>query len=602
MEVDKVSFYPLLLDILTDISEAHFVAFDLELSGVPTKKVKSDRGAGRPSLQERYLEVKEAAERYQILQIGLTCVQQDIEKRKYILKPYNFELSPLIDERGLDVERIFSFHSGAVDFLLKVGFDMSLPFSHGIPYLSRAETREARDKFLKRQDRGATADINIKPTETESLAFLEHVRSEINSWVKSDVSKTVDYVNIGKLGAKAVKGNNSNPENIEEDDKPVEPLTRFEKRLVHQLVRAEYPNLVTISKHNFIQIVRFNKTREDEIAASRLKELELRINKQKGFRWVVEALHGGKLTNIDLHECARDPITGEKIYADMDEYKAQFHRAAALIRGNPRMIVGHNCFLDLVYIYRTFIGTLPGTVEEFQRKLHEIWPNIVDTKYMSTHNCGDINPVSSLEQIAAQLSNEKRPILEIDEDHMKYSEVEALHEAGYDSFLTAQIAVRLSAKLEREGTYVDINEASADNKTENEITNGIKTMKLTETALESHTYHTANGTSPPPHDEFIPSVEGGKWKRRGDPTLPAQDPDDPFEYNPRDLRHRHRDENAGRSFEGGMPSLKSDFWRVYGNKLRVFGTEEGMCILDPSPDINSDDDGIGQHGVAVTAV
>ena len=84
------------------------------------------------------------------------------------------------------------------------------------------------------------------------------------------------------------------------------------------------------------------------------------------------------------------------------------------------MIVGHNCFLDLVYMYRAFIGDLPDTVEEFQRKLHNVWPLIVDTKYMSTHNCGDINPVSSLEQIATQLSSEKTPILEIDGEHMKY--------------------------------------------------------------------------------------------------------------------------------------------------------------------------------------
>lgn len=50
MEVDKVSFYPLLLDILTDISEAHFVTFDLELSGVPTKQVRSGKDTGKPSL------------------------------------------------------------------------------------------------------------------------------------------------------------------------------------------------------------------------------------------------------------------------------------------------------------------------------------------------------------------------------------------------------------------------------------------------------------------------------------------------------------------------------------------------------------------------
>lgn len=601
MEVDKVSFYPLLLDLLTDISEAHFVAFDLELSGVPTKKVKSDRGSGRPSLQERYLETKEAAEHYQILQIGLTCVQQDVKNGKYVLKPYNFEISPLIEERGLDVERIFSFQSGAVGFLLKAGFDISLPFNHGIPYLSRAETKEARDKFFKRQDKRSIADIDIKPTETESLAFLERVRSEIDAWLTSRAPETLEYVNIGKAKAEVPRVEDTG-EGME-NSQPPEALTRFEKRLVHQLVRSEYPTLVTISKRDFVQIVRFNKARADQIAADRLKELEGRINKQKGFRWVIEALHGGKISNIDLHECAKDPISGEKVFADMDEFKAQFHRAATLLRSNPRMLVGHNCFLDLVYLYRTFIGALPGTVAEFQRKLHNLWPQIVDTKYMSTHNCGDINPVSSLEQIAQQLSNEKTPILEIDKEHMKYSEVEALHEAGYDSFLTAQIAIRLSAKLEREGTYVDVNgAASEDNKAEKEISNGVNGVKLTETALESHTYHAANGTSPQGADEFIPSVEGGKWKRKGDPTLPAQDPDDPFEYNPKDLKHRHRDDEAEKTFEGGMPYLSSDFWRVYGNKLRVFGTDEGICALDGRSDLISDDDGIGQDGVGVTAV
>lgn len=585
MEVDKISFYPLLLDILTDISEAHFVAFDLEMSGVPSKKPRPGRALGRQTLQERYLETKEAAERYQILQIGLTCVTQDVEKRKYILKPYNFEISPLI-EPALGIERDFSFSSGACDFLLKVGFNMSLPFNSGIPYLSRAETRQIRESFSKRQDKAAIADIDIKPTETESLAFLARVRCEIEAWKKSKAKDALEYVNIAKAAPVkpvTVDGDAS------EDDQPVEPLSRFEKRLVYQLVRAEYPDLVAIGKRDFIQIVRFNKAREDQFAADRLKALENNINRAKGFRWIIEALHGGKLANIDLHECAKDPITGEKIFFDIDEYRAQFNRAATLLRGNPRMLVGHNCFLDLVYIYRTFIGDLPGTVEEFQRKLHGVWPMIVDTKYMSTHNCGDINPVSSLEQIATQLSSERTPILEIDAEHMKYSEAEALHEAGYDSFLTAQIAIRLSAKLAREGTYVDVEQVNGKLEAGKDIAEAVNGLQL-------------NDTTPATTDGFTPSVEGGKWKRRGDPSLPAQDPDDPFQYDPRDLKHRHENVEVEQTFEGGMPSRKSEFWRVYGNKLRVFGTAEGVCLLNKISDSSSEDgegEGIGQNGVKV---
>jgi poly(A)-specific ribonuclease len=31
-----------------------------------------------------------------------------------------------------------------------------------------------------------------------------------------------------------------------------------------------------------------------------------------------------------------------------------------------------------------------------------------------------------------------------------------------------------------------------------------------------------------------------------------------------------------------MPDFSSGFWKVYGNKLRVFGTLEGVAILDGS--------------------
>lgn len=599
MEVDKHSFYPLLPDILTDISEAHFVAIDLELSGVPSKQPGGGNGSGKPTLQQRYLETKEAAERYQILQIGLTCVKQDLENGKYIFKPYNFDLSPQIEQRGLDVERIWSFQSGALEFLLKVGFDFNKVLHAGVPYLSRKESKEARDKHDKRMNKTAIADIQIKPTEIESLKFLERVRGEIQAWLAASHPDTAEYVNIA--GGAQIIGEDG-------DLHPPPELTRFEKRLVHQLVRAEFPELVTLSKRGFIQIIRYDKEREDRLLEDRKKELEERISRQKGFRWIIEALHGGDISGVDLRECAKNSVTGEPVAFHPDEYRPQYQRAQSMLRNNPRRIIGHNCFLDLVYIYRTFIGKLPNTVEEFQRKLHKLWPNIVDTKYMSTHNCGDINPVSSLEQIADQLSQQEKPTIETDSAHEKYKDVEAFHEAGYDSYLTAQIAVRLSAKLEQEGEYHTIDEETRGHDVTSDptsnINNGTSNIKLTETTLDHHTHHTANGTSPPATtDGFIPSIEGAKWKRKGDPTLSPTSPDDPREYNPRDRKHRYQDSDAEKTFAGGMPSWKSDFWRVYGNKLRVFGTEEGVCVLDGGERVDSceedEEGGVGQGGVEV---
>ena len=85
MDVDCHSFKGQLPLILQAISHSRFVSFDLELSGIPTKQhnrsrhVIQDEG-GQKTLQQRYKETKAAAERFQVLQLGLTCVEEDAER------------------------------------------------------------------------------------------------------------------------------------------------------------------------------------------------------------------------------------------------------------------------------------------------------------------------------------------------------------------------------------------------------------------------------------------------------------------------------------------------------------------------------------------
>lgn len=83
MEVTRYNFQRQLPSLLAAIADAHFVAFDLELSGIPSQdyNVKSKRvNEAKPSLQQRYDEGKKAAEMYQVLQFGITCVREDAER------------------------------------------------------------------------------------------------------------------------------------------------------------------------------------------------------------------------------------------------------------------------------------------------------------------------------------------------------------------------------------------------------------------------------------------------------------------------------------------------------------------------------------------
>ena len=88
MDVTGHTFQSELPRILEAIANSRVVCFDLELSGIPGKQTGQARASGRSedgkqTLQKRYEETKRAAERYQILQLGLTCVEEDLKTGRW---------------------------------------------------------------------------------------------------------------------------------------------------------------------------------------------------------------------------------------------------------------------------------------------------------------------------------------------------------------------------------------------------------------------------------------------------------------------------------------------------------------------------------------
>ena len=89
MNIIKADWPYALHPMLSALSNAHFVAIDFELSGIShkgTSKVRDDHPSAsrKQTLQERYGEVKAAAEKYQILQMGITMVKEDVERGKIL--------------------------------------------------------------------------------------------------------------------------------------------------------------------------------------------------------------------------------------------------------------------------------------------------------------------------------------------------------------------------------------------------------------------------------------------------------------------------------------------------------------------------------------
>ncbi|PMD19394.1 CAF1-domain-containing protein [Hyaloscypha hepaticicola] len=438
MEVDQERFRKELLPILRNIANAAFVAIDLEMSGISTRPKFSsgDRShdVGKSTLEQQYQEMKSAAEIFQVLQIGITCVEVDPEKEFYLARPYNFNVTPLSVDAAeekkvgdLRLERVFSFSSISSGFLHSKKFDFGKVFTHGIPYLSRDEEAACREEYNQRADIFAKLPyIPIRLDEPNTLAFYRRARRTIRDWLRNP-TPGAPTVNVG------------NPDG---------PLNGYQRRLVYQLIRDEFPALKCMPRNDgaFMQVRVLDHEKEAQYQAKKLIEHNDKIAKQKGLTWIFEALVGGDLSGIQPEWFAS--TSSDKLEDQLPYIKVELAQIIAILQKKKHILVGHNVFTDLGFLYKTFIGKLPATVKNFQAEIHELFPTIFDTKYLLTHDNDSMNPRADLKDLLAPFRKVHVPLVVLHEDHTAYgAPLGKEHEAGFDSWMTAELFVKSSAKL-----------------------------------------------------------------------------------------------------------------------------------------------------------
>ncbi|KAL2851591.1 ribonuclease H-like domain-containing protein [Aspergillus pseudoustus] len=531
MDVSAQTFPYHLPKMLEDLASSTFVAIDLEFSGI----VNGTQGRTGPpqSLQQRYKEVKEGADKYQVLQVGLTFCHEDTEKARYTLRPYNLYLSPIIDRR-LEVERNWSFQSSAIEFLLENKFNMDSLYRSGVPYISREEEEKAVAKAVERQNQTTiSTSLDVKETDHDSLAFLQVVRHLVDRWLALG-NKRENFLNIppptSEIKSQGLKFMPS-------------LLNRFQKRLVHQLIEVEYTSLVTIGKPTFVQIIDYDQEREKAVRDKRVQWVRERAWNQTGFRWVAEALAGGDLSHLNPNYFAG--IKANSSHAELSRPTAEFaDDFKARLKAHRPILVGHNLFMDLIYFFRCFFGPLPDKVEDFQSIVHEHFPVLIDTKYLATHDCGSINPTSSLKEISDKLTQIPLPMMTIHPNFARYNLHKVDHEAGYDSLLTAQVFIKLSAQLDTVDDAEITPTARGDKKAHTTIHHDLNN-RFSQLQIEVM----SEGSS-----SSAPTDDSGGLDVISENNLAS-----------------HMQKAIKRPL---IPRPGSQFWTTYSNKLRVFGTME----------------------------
>ncbi|KAJ5783064.1 hypothetical protein N7457_004838 [Penicillium paradoxum] len=546
MDVTTVTFPDCLPSILNDISTSCFVSVDFELSGVVFKP--SAPQSRTQTVEERYVEAKAAAERYQILQVGLTTCHEDKENATYTLKPYNISLSP-ITQPEIDVNRDWTFGSRSMKFLLANNFSIDHTCSFGVRYLSREEEELAVKRAIEKcHSRSPVRCMEIKGDDKESLKFVAIVRILVDGWLAQGKTRR-GWLNIPP------------PSSLQAMPGPLPgALTNMQKWLVHKVIGEEYPHLTSRGASTFVQIEMRDLASERLAFEKKFKIKKARIREHIGFRWIAEALVGGNLEELE-------PVSFQPLMKIIEQPTFSVQQLAeqvkSQIKKNRPVLVGHNMFCDLLFFHRCFLGPLPDTLAGFQAAVHDLFPVLADTKYLATHDCGSLNPMSSLEQLNTNLANIENPKIEIDPGFSKYKFRKSTHEAGYDSMLAAMAFIKLAGNIQR-GASIPFGKAktSAKAKTQTTAASSLVASVMTQSSKENGPKKEFSDFFDL-EDEILPKI---KEAQIAQPGISLTDTGS---------------ERITRLVSQGilLPRLGDPFWNVYGNKLRVFGTQERVIQL-----------------------
>ncbi|XP_022820149.1 pre-piRNA 3'-exonuclease trimmer-like [Spodoptera litura] len=144
-----------------------------------------------------------------------------------------------------------------------------------------------------------------------------------------------------------------------------------------------------------------------------------------------------------------------------------FSRVIALLAESQKPIAGHNLFIDTIILHNQFIGPLPNKYKDFKKNVHNMFPILYDTKYLSSimakklpHNgCWKSNALQDLYEFFAERKFMKLHMWANDIELRKpFASNQTYHEAGWDSYCTGFCFIRLAhwVACENRGNFANV--------------------------------------------------------------------------------------------------------------------------------------------------
>lgn len=178
---------------------------------------------------------------------------------------------------------------------------------------------------------------------------------------------------------------------------------------------------------------------------------------------VYEALSGSKYrSKLDINTRNVSPLSRDSFLlitkaTSQEKWNKQrdllteasgFSRILQYISQCKKPIVGHNVFLDILHSIGQFMtSNVPNSYEDYKEMVHTLFPEIYDTKFISsTAAFKNIITSSTLEDLERQLSQE--PFKRVLYSSSSECSPGQYHEAGYDADVTGQCFIAMNNFLQ----------------------------------------------------------------------------------------------------------------------------------------------------------
>ena len=529
VNVTKKNFIDKSRDCIRHLPSAAYAAVDLEMTGISLPSAQG-RPSKEHTPAERYALNKAVPERYSIIQAGVALFHENPAYRRWMELPdedrsvddmpvefhvrkYNFYLFSPPSHNDAHTREVV-LNPGTVQFLTSHNMDYNKWLKEGVPYVTVDRAQELLDKFKEKHEKleeerklnesgnglGSPSQTprkgKVQLNRAEDVAFQARTMASLREWLDSAI----------RPGPRAGPIDNDEDEVARRERKEKEegkslllpPCNAFLRRALYESIGEEYPSLILEKADgNRIRVLRLN---DDEKA-----EREERVKYEE---W--NALHRDHIGFTDVFRALSAACKGELV-RDEDgrvlittngesERLSRFSKQAGRLRyfsydvakidadgealrkatkditdmnaskREPRAvpIIVHNGLMDLLFLLtHCHSQTLPENYSDVKKLIHGYFPNVYDTKILSSE-CSDgstrfsntalgelYNRVCLHEAINEPGVNEDidAPIRYEVVGGESTDDPDQMHEAAYDAFMTGAVFQELSRRIMRSSSY-----------------------------------------------------------------------------------------------------------------------------------------------------